>query len=83
MEWIEGLIKSADKLGSLNSGAIWAFIALYFIWDTRQKKTSADTAWTARSEEAKADMMMAAAVEKMANEIRELAKEIRDRPPRV
>jgi hypothetical protein len=77
MEWIEQAIKSAERLGSLSSGAIWAFIALYFVWDAKQKKESADKAWAARTKEAEADTMMVAAIEKMSEEIKELRQEIR------
>ncbi len=77
MDWLEGLIKSADKLGNLSAGAIWAFIVVYFIWDAKQKKESSDKAWAARTEEAKADQLMASAIEKMAEELNELRQEIR------
>ena len=86
MEWLEGVIKSAEKLGGLSSATIWAFISIYFVWDAKQKKESADKAWTARSEEAKADLMMVAAVDKMSEEIKELRQEVRllaEKPRRV
>lgn len=78
---ISGLIGNAQKLGELSVTSVWAFFTLiligYIVYDMRIKKQAAESAWNARLEEAKADGLIAAALEKMANEIKELRYKIK------
>lgn len=78
---LEKLIWQADSLAKLGAIGAWVFISLYLIiervWTQRTQKAAAEHAWEARVEEAKADVMMAGAVEKLADQIRELRYEIK------
>lgn len=80
---LEKLIWQADNLAKLGAIGAWVFISLYLIlervWTQRTQKAAAEHAWEARVEEAKADVMMAGAVEKLADQIRELRYEIKGR----
>lgn len=77
---LDKFISGADRLGALSASGVWAFFCLVFIiyifWDLRQKKVSAEAAWKARLEEARADTLMAVAIEKLASEIQELRYKI-------
>lgn len=73
---LEKFIGSAERLGVLSSSSVWAFFCLvllaYIFVDSRYKRKASEQAWNARLEEANADHLMAQAVEKMAEQIREL-----------
>jgi hypothetical protein len=70
------LIGGAEKLGTLGAAAVWAFFTLilifYIVWTQRTQKQASESAWEARIEEAKADGLIASAISKMADEIKEL-----------
>lgn len=80
-ELIDGIIQNAEKLGQLSATAIWAFFTLllvfYIYWDMRAKKTSSDQAWSARIDEAKADSAIANAMEKLADQVKELRHKLK------
>ncbi len=73
---IGALVENAEKLGTFSAAAVWAFFTLvligYIFFDMRDKKKAAESAWSARLEEAKADALMASAIEKLADQIREM-----------
>lgn len=73
---IDSLIVNAEKLGKLSGTAVWAFFTLlliaYIIWEMKAKKSSSEQAWAARTKEAEADGMMANAVSKLADQIKEI-----------
>jgi len=81
------LIGGAEKLGALGAAAVWAFFTLillgYIFWIQRAQKQAAESAWAARLEEAKADAMMASAVEKLADQIKEIRHTIKCGGPNV
>lgn len=78
---IDGIIGNAEKLGTLGAASIWAFFTLlliaYITWDMKAKKSSSDQAWAARIKDAETDGMMAKAVEKLADQIKELRHKLK------
>lgn len=76
MDFINHIIGNAEKLGALSAAAVWAFFTLvliaYIAWDMRIKKQSSDSAWEARLKEAESDSLMANAIEKLSEQIKEL-----------
>lgn len=74
------LIGGAEKLGALGAAAVWAFFTLillgYIAWSKRTADKASESAWAARIEEAKADSLIASAMSKMADEIKELRHSI-------
>lgn len=78
---IEGIIKNAERLGALSATAIWAFFTLILIgfitWKMKAESQASEAAWTARIEEAKADGMIANALEKLSDQVKELRFKIR------
>lgn len=70
---IQQIIKGAEGIGALSATAVWALFSIYFIWrDSEKEKQSKSTSseWLKiRSEEARADIVMSQAVQKMAEEI--------------
>ncbi len=85
VDWIfkvvSDVIGNAEKLAGLSVTGVWAFFTLvliaYIVYDMKLKKQASDSAWDARLEEAKADGLIAAALEKMSNEIKELRYRIK------
>jgi len=79
-EIIKYFIGSAEELGALNAQSVWAFFTLvligYILYDMKIKKKSSEDAWAARIEEAKADVMIAGALEKLADDIKELRHDL-------
>lgn len=78
---IHQLTSEAENLAKLGAIGAWIFFTIILLleraWTIKQQKASADHAWEARVEEAKADVMMAGAVEKLAEQIRDLRYEIK------
>ena len=66
-ESVDNIIRSADKLGALNTAAILAFFCLvfllYILYLHRQQRLGSELAWKARFAEADADRMVGGAVE--------------------
>lgn len=81
MEFIDKFIGNAEKLGALSATAVWAFftliLLLYIVWDLRVKKQSSEQAWNARLKDSEADGMMARAIEKLADQIKELRHKLK------
>lgn len=79
-EFIAGIIANAEKLGTLSAAGIWAFFTLmliiYIAWDMKAKKQASEQAWEARIKDADSDNSIANAVEKMADQIKELRYKI-------
>lgn len=75
------LIGSTENLAKLGAIGAWVFftlvLILYVVWTQRAQKQSSEQAWEARIEEAKADGMIASAIEKLRDEIRELRYKIK------
>lgn len=72
--FLKGIVDNAEKLGTFSAAAVWAFFTLvliaYIFFDMRAKKQAAALAWQARLKEAEADILMANAVSKLADEVR-------------
>jgi len=73
---LEKLLKGAENAAALSATGVWALFCFLFImyifYDLRQKKNSSERTTDMRLEEARADALMASAIEKLANEIKEL-----------
>lgn len=70
------LIAAADKIGQLSVEGVWALFTMvligYIFYNTKTQKESAQLILEARIKDAEADGMMAEAVEKLADQIKEL-----------
>lgn len=79
--WLEKAIDGAKQLGALDSCSIWALSTLvllaYIIWDIKLKRGASERAWNARLAEAKADELLANALDKIHDELKELRQNIR------
>lgn len=66
-EGVDGIIRSADKLGALSTAAILAFFCLVFLlyvfYLLRQQRSGSELAWEVRFKEVDADKAMASAIE--------------------
>lgn len=75
------LIEGAEKLGTLSVTAVWAFFTIiligYIIWDMKIKKEASELAWQARIKDAETDGMVANAIEKLADQIKELRHKLK------
>lgn len=73
---LDQFIGGAERLGALGVSAVWAFFVViliaYIAWDLKAKKEAAELAWQARIKESEADGMVANAIEKLADQIKEL-----------
>lgn len=82
VDFIESIIENAQKLGALSAAAVWAFFTLlliaYFIYQLKIQRESSRDAWEARKSEAKADLLIAGAVEKTNERFMDLEKKIED-----
>lgn len=74
------VIQGAERLGAFSSSSVWAFFCLVLIafifYDKRNQKQSYDNAVEARLAAAKADVLIASSVEKVAEEVKELRYKI-------
>ena len=81
MNQLNELIDGVLRLEALSVAGVWAFFTLVLIvfltWLLRTQKQSSEKAWEARIEEAKADGMIASALEKLRDEIRELRHRVK------
>lgn len=72
----KNLIDGAERLGALSVAAVWAFFTIiliaYVVWDLRTKKEASELAWQARIKDAETDGLIANAIEKLADQIKEL-----------
>lgn len=74
------IVGSAERLGSLPVAAVWAFFSLILLgllfYDKWLNRKSLEIALEARLEAAKADVLMAAAVEKTYDKVEKLSVEV-------
>jgi len=81
VQLVDQLIGSTENLAKLGAIGAWVFFTLVLLieraWTQRAQKQASESAWEARIEEAKADDAMANAVEKLADQIRELRYKIK------
>ena len=74
-------IQQIQVVESLSATAVWAFFCFIFIayifYDIKQKKISSEKAWEIRLKEAEADGLMISAIDRLADEIEELRRDIR------
>lgn len=79
---LDKLIGGAERLGTLSAAGIWAFFTLvliaYLFLDLRRQQKASQIAWNARLEEVKGEALVAAALERMADEIKELRHYVTD-----
>lgn len=72
----KNIVDGAERLAGLSVAAVWAFFTIiliaYVIWDQKTKKQASEMAWQARIKDAETDGMMANAIEKLADQIKEL-----------
>ncbi len=75
---IDTLIKNAEKLGTLSATAIWAFFTLillgYIAWNLKNQRDGEKRNFEMRIKDAETDGAVAAAVDKIANEFRDLRR---------
>lgn len=80
---IDPMVKGAEQLGALSSNSVWALFSFLFIsyigFDLRAKAKSNREILDVRLAESKADVMMAAAIDNMADEIKELRHKLDNR----
>lgn len=73
---LDGFINQANRLGLLPAASIWAFFTLilltYIVWTLKNQRQGEKTNFEMRMKDAETDNAMAHAVEKMAEQIREL-----------
>lgn len=78
---INQLLGSTESLAKMGAIGAWVFFTLVLLvermWVQKTQKQASEQAWQARIEEAKADAMMANAVERLSEQIRELRYKIR------
>lgn len=84
--YIGQIIHDAKQLGALDPATIWAFVSIalvaYVFFENRRRYKSNDAWQEIRLQEAKADTVMAGAVQKMAGELAELKVIVSERIPR-
>lgn len=80
-EIIKYLLNSTEALAKMGAISAWVFFTLVLLlerfWTQRTQKNASESAWEARLKEAEADAMMANAVEKLSEQIKELRYKIK------
>lgn len=80
------LISDAKELGALDASTIWALVSMalsFYVYRSEKSKKDVVDSWqNIRIEEAKADLVMAQAVERLTNEVAQMKIIISERIPR-
>ena len=85
IECIDKVLQGAERLGALNPASIYALVAILLGWDkvrtAAQAKKTMDDWQKIRSDDAASDLILAQAVQKLADKVADISTVLHERLP--